>query len=504
MTATPDRLGPTLDDRYATETTIAAGVRGPSDASTTRRRPWSRTDTVVLTLVTALAAVIRGVRLSTPPFIYSDELFYPREACNDVFQSPSICGIPLDAVSGHPPLGKWLISLGIRAFGWQPIGWRIPGLVAGTLTVALLYVLARRLLGSTRGATLAAGLLAIDFLHIVQSRIAMLDVFLTLFVVASFTFVVLDHGDHGDASRVRAGRRSGVLARPWLLAAGLAAGAAVATKWNGVLALLGVAGLCLVWMASPAPGERRYATLLSAVRRWWLPLVIALAVAPPLVYLACYAGRIDGRVLALPWARGSWARNFAHVQREMLESHLYGQEAFYVGKTNPYVSPAWSWPLIRRPMAYYSHEDAGSRHVRIMAMGNPLTWWAALVALAYLGLQLVGRRRTDAAVVTVTGFALMFVPLLLMSSARAATFLYYMLPSVPFMCLALATVASDRRRVPGWIVVAFMAAAVALLAFFYPVLTGLPLSGAAVEARLWFRDCQAGSGIAAPAGWCWQ
>ena len=31
----------------------------------------------------------------------------------------------------HPPLGKWLIALGIRIFGMNPVGWRIGAAVAG-------------------------------------------------------------------------------------------------------------------------------------------------------------------------------------------------------------------------------------------------------------------------------------------------------------------------------------------------------------------------------------
>src|SRR5215207_1484136 len=153
---------------------------------------WSRSDSVAIAVVTGLACAIRGVHLTRPPFIYSDELFYAREACNYVYQSPKTCGIPLDAVSAHPPMGKWLISLGIHVFGWEPFGWRVASLAAGTLTVALMYVLARRVLRSTGGAVFAAGLLALDFLHVVQSRIAMLDVFLTMFVLAAFAFAIVD------------------------------------------------------------------------------------------------------------------------------------------------------------------------------------------------------------------------------------------------------------------------------------------------------------------------
>ena len=43
----------------------------------------------------------------------------------------------------HPPLGKWLIALGIKVFGDDSFGWRFPSAVAGTIAVVVLVRLAR-------------------------------------------------------------------------------------------------------------------------------------------------------------------------------------------------------------------------------------------------------------------------------------------------------------------------------------------------------------------------
>ena len=50
---------------------------------------------------------------------------------------------------------------------------------------------------------------------------------------------------------------------------------------------------------------------------------------------------------------------------------------------HPYQSPPWSWPLIKRPVAYW-FADEGGAYREILAMGNPLVWWPGLVALAAL------------------------------------------------------------------------------------------------------------------------
>ena len=110
-----------------------------------------------------------------------------------------VCGINDLASRAHPPLGKWLIGSGIAAFGYEPFGWRVAVAAAGTLSVALVYFLAWRLLrgvapgrGATVGAIAASGLLAVDFLHLVHSRVGMLDAFIALFVIGAVTFAVLD------------------------------------------------------------------------------------------------------------------------------------------------------------------------------------------------------------------------------------------------------------------------------------------------------------------------
>ena len=57
--------------------------------------------------------------------------------------------------------------------------------VAGALTVVLLVRMTRRMTGSTTLGCLAGLLLTLDGLHFVQSRIAMLDVFLVLWTTAA-------------------------------------------------------------------------------------------------------------------------------------------------------------------------------------------------------------------------------------------------------------------------------------------------------------------------------
>ena len=150
-----------------------------------------------------LAGLLRLVRLDIPAGRIFDEIYYVCDAQNLLrFGVEVATAGSTDADPGgqarceptgaagfivHPPLGKWAIALGIRAFGTGEFGWRIAAAVAGTLMVVMLVRVTRRMTGSTVLACLAGLLLSLDGLHFVQSRVGMLDIFVAMWILAAFT-----------------------------------------------------------------------------------------------------------------------------------------------------------------------------------------------------------------------------------------------------------------------------------------------------------------------------
>ena len=477
------------------------------------RSAWSRLDLVSIVTVTALAAALRFYRLAEPHRVIFDETYYAKDACWFATASRSLCGIESEQTQVHPPLGKWIISAGIHAFGYDSFGWRVSAAVAGSLTVALLYLLARRLLHSTLGAALASGLLAVDFLHFVQSRVAMLDVFTALFGVATVLFVVLDREQLADG-----GRRPGVSGRPWLFAAGVAAGAALATKWSGLLFVF----TALVITVASEFGARRGSSRRGAtvVRVAGPSIVLALVVVPALVYTATYAGLLDGEVFAAPWKQGAWLRALWDRQFFMLDFHRN------LAVSHAYASPAWSWLLLKRPVSYYFETAANGDYMEVLAVGDPFVWWASLAALFYIFVRWLKRRGPGGAEgIILVAFGMNYLPWLVLTQGRSAVFLFYLVTAVPFMCLAVAYVPARFERVPGVpaATVGFCAIVLALFVFYYPVLASVPLEHDDWLARIWiFDECDrppptpsagetAGTGASAtqnpddvpPTGWCW-
>ncbi|MGH9258172.1 MAG: phospholipid carrier-dependent glycosyltransferase [Vicinamibacterales bacterium] len=451
--------------------------------------------------LTVLAGGMRFAGITQPSDLVFDE-HYAADACLFVLGPAGGCPVPQEIGLVHPPLGKWLIGAGIELFGFTPVGWRVAPLAAGTLSVALLYLLARRLLGSTLAASLAAGLLAFDFLHFVMSRTAMLDVFVVLFGLASFLCLVYDC-DRDPSGETDGTSLPRLHQRPWLLAAGLAGGAAVASKWSGGYLLAAVALLALAHGVT----HRRHGQ--SGIRhlasRESVPLLVAFVLVPAAVYVGSYAGTLRGSLFAWPWAEGSWTHVFFERHRLMFDHHM---GSLY---THPYMSSAWSWPLIKRPVLFYFRELEGGVYQEILAIGNPVIWWAALAALAVTTWQAVRGGAFQAREwVIVAGFAAGYVPWLLIT--RQEAFLYYFLPSVPFLYLAVGHLVSSvpagfrRLTASGALVVA----SVGMFLFFWPLLTGRPVSHQRWEQRMLFSNCDPAERtpvirpVPPPAGWCWQ
>ena len=424
-----------------------------------------------------------------------------------------------------------IIGVGIQLFGYHEFGWRIMAALAGIISVALLFVLVRRLLaghaspmGATIGSFAAAGLLTVDFLHIVQSRVGMLDVILTLFVLLTVYFSVL------DATRNRAvqpgrGRVRWIdrlsMGRPWRLLTGLSLGAATAVKWSGAYTILLIVPLLIaceiaasrhdpVFPDGPLRPIREARRI--AVRREIIPSIILLGLVPFILYLASYTGRVPGSPLVLPWTEGSFWRAVFDEQVRMARFH-HG-----IIRNHPYESPPWAWLLLKRPVAYYFRIDSGS-YREILAIGNPLAWWGGAVALIGLGVAWLRRGASHLAPeAVIVGAALAsYLPWLFITGSRTFVFIWYLLPTLPFLYAAVGLlVARIWPSLTGRVVTATVGIVVlGSFVFFSPVLTAAPLSPPDWRARIWFTDCARPGAPTLelpndvidkgppPSGWCW-
>lgn len=456
-----------------------------------RRARLGRLDYLVVSIITVAGALLRFVSLGRPGSLVFDEVYYAKDACFYARGAAEVCPLDYEQTLVHPPLGKWLLSIGVKLFGYDSFGWRVAAAAAGTITIVLLYLLAKRLLRSTLGAALASGLLAIDLLHLVQSRISMLDIFVPMFALAALLFLVVER-DHRNA-----GADGTTILR---LGAGLMLGGALASKWSGGFFLPLAMALVVAWEI----GRRRRSNLdrpvVSGLMSELASCAVFFVLVPLALYVVTYLGRVEGTFLALPWSDGSFFRAVWEQQFSMLDYHAH------LTQLHSYQSPPWTWPLVKRPVSYF-FDSSGGTYREVMAFGSPFVWWSSLLALAFTGYRWVRTRSVGSPEgVILAGFLFAYLPWLVQSTGRDAIFLFYLLPAVPFMCLALAYVAvriGDGIEARITITV-FVAAAIGFFIYFMPLALDRPISEDAWRARIWFESCTKPEGYeGSPDGWCW-
>jgi len=264
----------------------------------------------------------------------------------------------------------------------------------------------------------------------------------------------------------------------------VAFGAAVASKWSGITGIATAVGLSVLWEVSRRRRAGLGRPMWEALRSEGFGIVISLMLVPALVYVASYAAWFAQN----GWNVVEWMR----LQGAIASYHANLQVLDEAGEPiHPYLSEAWRWILLWRPVLYFAdYATEGVRKV-IYATGNPAIFWGSILAVPYTAVAWWRRRDWRAGFVVVTTLGL-YVPWLLVSRPQ---FLFYATPVVPFLVLACVYalrnlsemhVAGSRSRPYLPFVVGFVMLSVGLFVWFWPVLTGGPLSDEAFRLRTWF------------------
>lgn len=140
--------------------------------------------------VSLLSLISRTAWISRPRVLLFDENYYVNAArrmigvrmAADQIYAASPAG--LDPNFAHPPLGKVLISMGIRTLGDNPLGWRFASLLFGSYAILALYWLARSAGFSSWVALGASSLMAADTMFLIHGRIGTLEILVLAFMLA--------------------------------------------------------------------------------------------------------------------------------------------------------------------------------------------------------------------------------------------------------------------------------------------------------------------------------
>jgi dolichyl-phosphate-mannose--protein O-mannosyl transferase len=511
---------------------------------------WLRRPVVAIVVITALAGVVRFMHLSHPPSLVFDEAYYPKAACILLGWSDETCMLTKDAETYwrerqwdvgswvHPPLGKWQIAMGIKAFGMDPFGWRAATALIGTLTVTLLAIIAFLLWRSIVWTYVAGLLLAFEHMSVVMSRTALLDTHLTFWVVAALLCLLLDRRwidrrqralDDAVAATAPDVPTTDPMAvagepfprdvpamvlsplwRPWRLACGVALGAAISVKWSGASAVAAVLLLTLLWETTRRHiGERRWPGALGrALARESLGVLLLLIVVPAAVFMLTWTPWLHH----FDWDMTKWVNTQADTYRFHfgggIEELREDPETGEMTPTHAYYARPIGWLVLARPTSFF-FEDRGPEMEQILGIGSPAVFWASLLALPYT--LIAWRRLRDwRAGYVVVPFLVQWAAWLRVSRP---TFFFYVTPLIPSMVLAVAYLlrqlsdATLVAREPDgevardpdtgepaistayvyrpfvWV---FLVAALAVFIWFWPVLTAGRISDLRYPTIVWF------------------
>lgn len=335
----------------------------------------------------------------------------------------------------HPPLAKYIQAGFFNHFGRDAFAWRLASAVFGVLGIGLTFIVAQLVFKKTPLSLLAAFLLSLDGLWLVQSRVAMNDIFMVVWLLAA------------AASYLWYQRHR----RPeLLLVVGLFGGLGLATKWSAGFWLAGL----LVWEILAVLRER------ASKKIPWV--IFSLVIVPLVVYIASYTPLfLEGK-------------SFGYLIN--LHQQIFQYE-IYRGGSHPYQSTPWQWLLNLRPVWYWH----GENNQNIYAINNPLLAWLELGGIAFAFSQLFKRKKTLKVApldLLIALWAISFLPWL---GSPRILFYYHYTPAVPLAAILLAywlqnIYGRGRKPLLKALLFVMLASLVWVFWLFYPRWVGLPVS----------------------------
>lgn len=394
----------------------------------------------------------------------------------------------------HPPLGKLMIAGFAKLSGFKPefafaeIGDEYPNKqyitlralpnLAGGLLPLVIYLLIVEM-GLSRQAAFFGGLFIVfENAILTQSHYILMDSFLLLFGFLSLFFYFKY-------------KNSILHTTYYILLSGLFAGLASSVKWTG----LGFLALPLLFEFIKIIREKQFKSLFGTLLP---PLVIAASVYFIFfwIHLAILSKSGPGNAFMSPGFQKTLSSSHFQNQSDIKPSKLFQKftelnvEMYKANQRitakHPYSSQWYTWPLMTRPIYYWVKDSS-----RIYLIGNPIIWWASIVAILYSVLSIIyfGLKTKKLYYILHTTYYFLLVGYILnllpFIGVKRVMFLYHYFTAYIFAVIMLVWLISQSKNSEKIFRVLLIVSIAAFL-FFAPLTYGLPLSNKAYEARVWF------------------
>lgn len=398
---------------------------------------------------------------------FFDEVYHPRTAYESI-QGWSIYE------RTHPPLGKDIMSLGIRIFGMSTLGWRFMGTLFGVLLVPLMYLFGLKVFKKSEWATCTALLMMFDCMRESLTRLATIDSYATFFSVAMVYFMY----DYFATKSYEKGLNKSLDSLIW---SGIMFGVGAATKWT---CLYTGGALALVFFVTKAceyidvkTGRTKIDTKEYFTKNFiptCLCCVLFFVLIPALIYVLSY----------IPYMASNPGKSLIKIvlenQKYMFDYHSQ------LNSTHSYGSPWYTWPLIKRPLFAYVNYDVpeGMRETQSL-IGNPAIWWLG-VPCFFLSLYFAYRDDDKRMGFFAIVYALQYAPWIIVT--RVCFIYHYFTPfvfTIFFIVYVLKTLL-EKKIIHKWTVFGYLCIAMVLFIMFYPMTTGNMVNKDYSQSMRWF------------------
>ena len=372
----------------------------------------------------------------------------------------------------HPPLGKAFIAAGIKLFGMNPFGWRVVGNIFGILMVPLMYIMAKKLFSKTYIAFFTTVIFAFDFMHFVQTRISTIDVYVTFFIMLMYLFMY----KYYQTSFYDTPLKKTFVP---LLLTGIAFGLGAASKWTAIYACAGIALIFFMKMMQMYDDNYRSSIPMGFTSRFIKTCIfccLAFLVIPIVLYAVSY----------IPYLFTENAEGIKTIIDNQKDIFIYHSRTV-LDSEHPFASKWYTWPIMLRPIWYYSGTVSETVKEGISAFGNPLVWWAGIPAVLY-NVYLAAVKHDRKAVYLIIGYLACLLPWI---PVERTTYIYHYFPCVPFVVLMIGHcfehIHYKRVKVAKWTYGVYAICVIGLFVLFYPVLSGQAIDvGFAEDFLKWF------------------
>lgn len=388
-----------------------------------------KTTKIVLIAILLFGFATRLYSLSTPKEMYFDEIYHSFTAKLVLHNDPKAWEWWNPHPEGfayewtHPPLSKIAMAGGMFIFGENSFGWRFPQVIMGTVSIFLIYLLASEIFKDRKVGLISAAVFSLDGLPLVLSRMGMNDSYVLCFSLLSIYLFIKDRN----------------------VFASIAFGLALASKWSAIYVLP------ILFISHFVFRKKIKISYLSFL------------IFPIAIYILSYR---------FMFSTGHTWSQFIEVQKQMWWYHTN------LVAEHPYTSPAWSWPLLLRPIYLYDGQEVNGLVARIYAMSNPLVAWFGIFSII-LSFFISFKEKNKRLGFVIFSYIILFAPWV---ASPRIMFLYHYLPSIPFLAIASGFVL--RRNIK--IITSYTLIALILFIYFYPHWIGLRIPVWLDNSYYWF------------------